>query len=68
MRSLIALSAICFAAFGLSVAAPAHSEILYARPDRDAMSGADRWGNEVFPDPIPEWDTSAPVLNWILSP
>jgi hypothetical protein len=31
MRSLIASSAISFATFGLFVAAPAHSEILYAR-------------------------------------
>jgi hypothetical protein len=31
MRSLIASSAISFAAFCLFVAAPAHSEILYAR-------------------------------------
>jgi hypothetical protein len=39
MRSLIALTAISFAAFCLLAAAPAHSDILYARPDGDAMSG-----------------------------
>src|SRR3954454_6800443 len=48
MRSLIT-----FAAFGLFVAAPAHTEILYARPDGDAISGAYRWGNEIVLDPIP---------------
>src|SRR4051812_17310359 len=52
MRSLIAFSAVSFAAF-LVVVAPAHSEILYARPDGDAMSGAYRWGNEIVLDPIP---------------
>src|SRR4051812_30208700 len=48
MRSLIT-----FAAFGLFVAAPAHSEILYARPDGDVISGAYRWGDEIVPDPLP---------------
>src|SRR3954451_1811356 len=48
MRSLIT-----FAAFGLFVAAPAHSDILYARPDGDPMSGAYRWGDEIVLDPIP---------------
>ena len=53
MRSLIAFSAISFAAFCLLAAAPAHSDILYARPDGDAMSGAYRWGDEIVLDPIP---------------
>src|SRR3954463_16485506 len=53
MRNLIALTAIRFAAFCLFAAAPAHSDILYARPDGDAMSGAYRWGNEIVLDPIP---------------
>ena len=48
MRSLIASSAISFAAFCLLAAAPAHSDILYARPDGDAMSGAYRWGTRLF--------------------
>src|SRR3954463_8019558 len=53
MRSLIALTAISFAAFCLFAAAPAHSDILYARPDGDPMSGAYRWGDEIVLDPIP---------------
>src|SRR3954449_4734156 len=53
MRSLIALTAISFAAFCLFAAAPAHSDILYARPDGDVMSGTYRWGNEIVLDPIP---------------
>ena len=53
MRSLIAFSAVSFVAFGLFVAAPAHSDILYARPDGDSISRAYRWGNETVLDPIP---------------
>jgi hypothetical protein len=53
MRSLIASSAISFAAFCLLAAGPAHSDVLYARPDGDPMSGAYRWGNEIVLDPIP---------------
>jgi len=53
MRSLIASSAISFAAFCLFAAAPAHADILYARPDGDPMSGAYRWGDEIVLDPIP---------------
>src|SRR3954447_7985545 len=53
MRNLIALTAIRFAACCLLVAMPAHSEILYARPDGDAISRDYRWGDEIVLDPIP---------------
>ena len=47
------LTAIRFAACCLLVAMPAHSEILYARPDGDAISRDYRWGDEIVLDPIP---------------
>jgi hypothetical protein len=51
VRSLAAFAAVGLAA--LFVATPAHSEILYVRPDGDSSSRAYRWGDEVVPDPIP---------------
>jgi hypothetical protein len=51
VRSLAAFAAVGLAA--LFVATPAHSEILYVRPDGDSSSRVYRWGNEVVPDPLP---------------
>jgi len=51
VRSLAAFAAVGLAA--LFVATPAHSEILYARPDGDSSSRVYRWGNEIVPDPLP---------------
>ena len=46
VRSLAAFTAVGLAA--LFVATPAHSEILYARPDGDSSSRAYRWGMRLF--------------------